>query len=219
MIFQDFSLLSVCQVAADLTIAFACGFLISLLYRWTYRGPSYSSALASSLVALSMITAVVIMVIGNSLARAFGLVGALSIVRFRTAIRDMQDIVFIFFSLAAGIAAGVGLHTTAITGTMLIGTVVFVLSRTKYAYPKRRDFVLQFSFSLSEEGAPYLAVLERHCRRYQLVNLRSFGEGKELEVAFYVDLVDKDNSEKLVRDLGQVRGVNRVSLFFDEELP
>jgi len=110
----------------DLAIALLCGFLISLLYRWTYRGPAYSTTFVSSLASLSMITALVIMVIGNNLARAFGLVGALSIIRFRTAVKDTQDIVFIFFALAVGMAAGVGLHLSAIAGTLFIGLSIFV---------------------------------------------------------------------------------------------
>ncbi|HID29998.1 MAG TPA: DUF4956 domain-containing protein, partial [Desulfobacterales bacterium] len=204
--FQDFSYLSIGQVVGNILVALLCGLFISLLYRWTYRGPSYSTTFVQSIVPLSMITTVVIMVIGNNLARAFGLVGALSIIRFRTAIKDTQDIVFIFFALAVGMAAGVGLHLTAITGTIFIGAVIFILSRTNYASPRKQEFVLQFSFTSVEEGeAPYLPVLEKHCRRHKLINLRSFGDGDgrdSLGLSFYVSLKDRDKSERFIRELG-----------------
>lgn len=96
------------QVVRNLAVALVCGLLISRFYAWVTGRPGQSRTFSGSLIALSLITAVVIMVIGNNLARAFGLVGAMSIVRFRTAVKDVQDIVFIFFSLAIGMAAGVG---------------------------------------------------------------------------------------------------------------
>jgi uncharacterized membrane protein YhiD involved in acid resistance len=205
-------------VIGDLAIALLCGFLVSLLYRWTYRGPSYSATFVSSLAALTMITALVIMVIGNNLARAFGLVGALSIIRFRTAIKDTQDIVFIFFALAVGMAAGVGLHLSAIAGTLFIGLCIFLLSRTHYATLGRREYLLQFTFSPSDgQEAPYISLLERYCRDHKLVNVRSIENGNLLELSFYVHLRDQGESGQLVRELGRVPGVSRVNLFFDEE--
>lgn len=206
------------QVIGNLAVALLCSFLISLLYRWTYRGPAYSTTFVNSLAALSMITALVIMVIGNSLARAFGLVGALSIIRFRTAVKDTQDIVFIFFALAVGMAAGVGLHLSAIAGTLFIGLAIFVLWRTNYASPRRREYLLQFAFSpLGEEEAPYTSVLEKHCQHHELVNLKSVDHGDLLELSFYIRLKDKEQSGQFIRQLGQVTGVSHVNLFFDEE--
>ena len=220
-LFQDWqSILSstIGQAIANLTVALACGFLISLLYRWTYRGPNYSIKFINSMPPLSMITAVVIMVIGNNLARAFGLVGALSIIRFRTAIKDMQDIVFIFFSLAVGMAAGVGLHPVAITGTIFIGASILILSKIRYASLERREFLLQFRFTSSgEQEAPYLPILGEYCKQHKLINVRSLRNGDLLELSYYVNLKAKDRSEEFVRQLGRVQDVSHVNLFFDEE--
>ena len=108
---------STADVLANLVVAFLCGLMMSIVYRLTYRGPSYSVTFVNSLVLLSIISAIVIMVIGNNIARAFGLVGAMSIIRFRTAIRDTMDLVFIFLSLALGMACGVGLNLLALLGT------------------------------------------------------------------------------------------------------
>ena len=101
MAFLDYQNLAVfptatADVLANLLVAFVCGLMMSIIYRITYRGPSYSVTFVNSLVLLSIISAIVIMVIGNNIARAFGLVGAMSIIRFRTAVRDTMDLVFIF---------------------------------------------------------------------------------------------------------------------------
>src|SRR5210317_2112802 len=119
----------------NLIVALLCGFMISLVYRIIYRGPHYSTSFVQAMVILSMITSLVIMVIGNNLARAFGLVGAMSIIRFRTAVKDTQDIIFIFFALAAGMAAGVGLKGLAFLGTILISLILLSLNKFKYAAP------------------------------------------------------------------------------------
>ena len=119
------------ELLGNLFMALICGFTISLVYRSIYNGPNYSAKFVQSMVVLSMITALVIMVIGNNLARAFGLVGAMSIIRFRTAVKDTHDIVFIFFSLAVGMAAGVGLKVLAFFGTMFIGVIMLGLSKSQ----------------------------------------------------------------------------------------
>ena len=87
-----------------------------------------------------MITAIVLMVIGNNLARAFGLVGAMSIIRFRTAVKDTQDIVFIFFSLAVGMAAGVGYHLIAICGTVFVSLTMLVLTQFSHGSTTQREY-------------------------------------------------------------------------------
>ena len=111
------------DVLLNLLVAFLCGLVIAQTYKLTFGGASYSKSISNSLVVLAMITTVVIIVIGNNLARAFGLVGAMSIIRFRTAVKDPMDIVFIFFSLAIGLAAGVGLAQIAIVGPFVWGAV------------------------------------------------------------------------------------------------
>jgi uncharacterized membrane protein YhiD involved in acid resistance len=200
-------------------VALICGFFILLLYRVTYNGPSYSRSFANSLVILTMITALVIMIIGNNLARAFGLVGAMSIIRFRTAIKDTQDIVFIFFSLSVGMAAGAGLHGIAIVGSGLVGVVTYLLSLGRGAALKRREFLLQFSLNgnANEESPAYLPVMKKYCKAHKLINMKSIQDGTTLELSFYVGLKDQDKGTQFLRELEKTPGIGRVNLFFDEE--
>jgi uncharacterized membrane protein YhiD involved in acid resistance len=168
-----------------------------------------------------MITAVVIMVIGNNLATAFGLVGAMSIIRFRTAIKDSQDIMFIFFALAIGLACGVGLFSVAVIGTLLIGAVFFVIVKINYSAPRKKDFLLQLVTTSSQENdAESLnKVLCKHCRKYNIVNVKTVGEdGIDLfESSYYIKLKDEENNQKLIQDIKGLKNVKHANLFFDEE--
>lgn len=202
----------------NLVVALICGFIISIFYRVSYRGPHYSTSFVQAMVILSMVTALVIMVIGNNLARAFGLVGAMSIIRFRTAIKDTQDIVFIFFALAAGMAAGVGLNIIAIAGSLFIGAVLLSLSKSEYAKPHKRDFLLQFQCKLNDDNNPYTSVLEKFCKRNKLINMQSLGAEDLYEFSFYVQLKDKEQRTELVRELNRLADISQVRLFVEEEI-
>ncbi len=210
--------LTIDQIILNAAVAMVCGFFIMYLYRITYQGPSYSQSFAGSMVILAMLTAIVIMVIGNNLARAFGLVGAMSIIRFRTAIKDPQDIVYIFFSLAVGMAAGAGMHLVALIGTGVVGFVTYALSFSRGGAAQRREFLLQFSMNGKPgEDAPYLDTMKRYCKDHKLVNMKSLDEGETLELSYYVRLKDQDKGTSFVRELEKTPGIERVNLFFDEE--
>jgi len=213
----DLLSISLQDIILNITVALLCGLFISWLYRKTYRGPGYSVSFVHSIVLLSMITAVVIMVIGNNLARAFGLVGAMSIIRFRTAVKETMDIVYIFFGLAVGMAAGVGYHAIAVTGTLFIGAVLFLVSKSGVSAPKQKEYLLQFSISRNgNEQAVYQDVLDLYCRQHKVINVKTVGEEDVLELSYYVRFKDKEKNTRFVHDLKQVHGVKDIHLFFDE---
>lgn len=221
--FDEFQLIdifrpSIFDFAASLFVALGCGIAIALVYRLTFRGTSYSPSFINSLVLLSLITAVVILVIGNNLARAFGLVGAMSIIRFRTAVRDVIDIVFIFFSLSIGMAAGVGLNSVAIIGTIFISLVIILLDSVGFGSPPRIKHLLQVSYTGTPEGEAALqGVLKKYCRNIQLMNIRQ-PAGKETMEAFYHLSLRKSNKDReFVQALRELEAVEQVNLFFEEE--
>lgn len=218
--FQNIDLfpLSLYEVVLNLLVSVFCGLFISFIYRITYRGPSYSRTFAHSLVLLTMITSIVILVIGNNLARAFGLVGAMSIIRFRTAIRDTQDIVFIFFSLTIGMAAGVGLSLLAFVGTLMISIVILLLVHTDFGQSQKQQHLLQISYKSSAGNDSRLAeILARYCRQVKLMNLKNVGPTGELDAFYQVVLKSKQQPEELIRELNTLQEVFGVNLFFDED--
>lgn len=205
-------------VAVKVGVAFLCGLAIAWLYRRTYRGPGYSVAYTNTLILLTMATAVVIMTIGNNLARAFGLVGALSVVRFRHAVKNTQDIVYVFLALGIGMASGVGFYDVALVGTVCIGLVILLLYKSRFATPRRDDYLLQFNYRSSGDKVPsYQAVLDSHAAKLTPINVRSLGETDLIELSFYVRLRRKDKGAELISDLNRTPGVQYVNLFFDEE--
>jgi len=203
----------------NLAVAFIGGLIVAYFYRKTYEGPGYLNTFVNSLIVLAMITSLVIMVIGNNLARAFGLVGAMSIIRFRTAVKETQDIVFIFFALTIGMAAGVGLHKLALGGAVGIGLVAVLLKRTDLMIPTKKEFLLQFVLSAGagDEELIYQPVMDEYCRNYRLINAKSLGENGDLELSFYVILKHKIDHGAFIKKLRGIKGIKRVNLFFDQE--
>ena len=198
-------------------VALLCGIVIAYLYRLTYNGTSYSSSYVQSLVAFAMITTIVIMVIGNNLARAFGLVGSMSIVRFRMAIKDTRDIVFIFFALAIGMACGVGQHMVAVLATIFIGIVILILSHGQFGVQHKKEYLLHFNYDSPDDNhAPYMNVFKKFCRKFKLINIRSVGESDEFELSYYIVLKDDELSQSFLKELGGFEGIKHLNFFFDE---
>ncbi len=217
--FQNIDLfpVNVFDVFGNMMVALACGITIALVYRFIYKGPSYSVTYVNSLVLLTLITSIVILVIGNNLARAFGLVGAMSIIRFRTAVRDVQDIVFIFFALSIGMAAGVGLHVIAVAGTVIISMVAIVLVTFNFGAPPKQEYLIQLTYSASEATEDKIReILNRYCRRYKIVNIKNT-VGNEMEAFYQVVYRRKFKSANLIRELKDMEDVVNVNLFFDQD--
>lgn len=218
--FQNIDLvqLNVYTVLTNLAVSLACGIIIALVYRFIYKGPSYSASYVNSLVLLAIITTLVIMVIGNNLARAFGLVGAMSIIRFRTAVRDVQDIVYIFFALAVGMASGVGLYAIAISGTILICLVSVVMVTFNFGAPGKSEYILQIIYKPSKETeGEVAAILHKFCRGIRLSNLKSGAEGDNIEAFYQFSLRGRYKSTQLVEEFSTLSDKVRFNLYFDQD--
>ncbi|HNQ82792.1 MAG TPA: DUF4956 domain-containing protein [Bacteroidales bacterium] len=210
--------LNVYTVLTNMGVSLACGIVIALVYRFIYKGPSYSATYVNSLVLLSLITTIVIMVIGNNLARAFGLVGAMSIIRFRTAVRDVQDIVYIFFALTVGMASGVGLYAIAISGTILICLVSVVMVTFNFGAPGRAEYVLQIIYKPSKDTEDRIAgILQKYCRGIRLSNLKSQGENDGIEAFYQFSLRRKYKSTELVEEFSHLSEKVKFNLYFDQD--
>lgn len=127
------SSLSFIDIAMSLLVAFVVGSFIYLIYKWTYRGVLYSPTYNATLLIMTMVTSIVIMTIGTNIVLSLGMVGALSIVRFRTAIKDPMDIVFMFWAIAVGISTGAGLYFLTIVGAIIVGLIIILLARQKFS--------------------------------------------------------------------------------------
>ena len=159
---ENVTSISILDMALALLLAFGVGLFIFLIYKKTYAGVLYSSSFGVTLVALTMITTLVILAVTSNVVLSLGMVGALSIVRFRTAIKEPLDIAFLFWAIAAGIVLAAGLIPLAVFGSLFIGIIILI-------FANRKDMTNPFIVVLdcdgqkSEEAA--LDFLQKHTRR------------------------------------------------------
>lgn len=128
---ENIASVSILDMTIALALAFGIGTFIFLVYKKTYQGVMYSSSFGATLVALTMITTVVILAVTSNVVLSLGMVGALSIVRFRTAIKEPLDIAFLFWSIAVGIVLAAGMIPLAVMGSVIIGVVLLVFVNRK----------------------------------------------------------------------------------------
>lgn len=133
---ENVASVSVFDMILTIALSFGIGVFIFLVYKKTYRGVMYSAGFGTTLIALTMITAIVILAVTSNVVLSLGMVGALSIVRFRTAIKDPLDITFLFWSIGAGIILAAGMIPLAIIGSVCIGIILLVfVNKTSNTHP------------------------------------------------------------------------------------
>ncbi len=128
---QNVTAVSIFDMVVALVLAFCVGVFIFFIYKKTYQGVMYSASFGVTLIALTMITTLVILAVTSNVVLSLGMVGALSIVRFRTAIKDPLDIAYLFWSLAAGIVLAAGMIPLAVFGSLFIGIVLYLFTNRK----------------------------------------------------------------------------------------
>lgn len=149
---ENIESVSILDMAIALALAFGIGMFIFLVYKKTYQGVIYSSSFGTTLVALTMITTVVILAVTSNVVLSLGMVGALSIVRFRTAIKEPLDIAFLFWSIAVGIVLAAGMIPLAVVGSVIIGVILLVFVNKKSHY-NPYIVVLSCADSITEKKA------------------------------------------------------------------
>lgn len=128
---ENVSSISMIDMLLTIVLSFGIGLFIFLIYKKTYRGVMYSAGFGTTLIALTMITSIVILAVTSNVVLSLGMVGALSIVRFRTAIKDPLDIAFLFWSIGAGIVLAAGMIPLAVIGSVCIGLILLVFVNQK----------------------------------------------------------------------------------------
>jgi hypothetical protein len=203
------------EIAKRIAIAFVAGFVVAGVYVIGIGRPKEeTSTLPTTLVLLTVVIALVTLVIGDSLARAFGLVGALSIVRFRTVVEDTRDTAFVIFAVVIGMGVGVGYNFLAVIG---IPAVLFAALLMRWGWPdangKSGPATLTVRIGLGNEPEKLLGpVFGPHLSEYRLIGSATAKQGAALELTYSVRLRNPNASYPLVADLNRVEGVQGVEL-------
>lgn len=195
-------------VPSDLFIALGLGFvvglIIALVYRKTYRGVLYSPSFTLTLVMLTLITTPVVMCIKSDIALSMGMVGALSIVRFRTAVKDPMDTAYMFWSLTMGILLGAGLHLVALIVVLCISVLMFVLTFVKFTAPNAYLLVMHYD----EYCEPAITKeLDRSVKSYKLRSKTLTRAGAEM--TYEVRLSER---HEVVTRMLDIEGVHDATL-------
>jgi hypothetical protein len=201
------------EIFYSLCMCFVLALVLANIYRWTHQGFSYQRSFLQTIVLASIAVSIMIMAIGNNMARGLGILGAMAFVRFRTPIRDPRDVIFIFASLAIGISCGAQVFLVAIMGTLFFGFTAFFLSWSPWA--SRREFEGLLRFLLPADGKASGALPEifaQYCTNAELIATREAIQGEVLEYAYQVRLIDPSYKVDLVDAVSKLPDASEVSL-------
>ena len=201
----------------DMVLVMALGFLLSAAIGWiyqiTHRGASYSQSFVFTLVLNGMVVALVMLVIGSDIARAFSLVGALSIIRFRNAVKETRDVGFIFFTMAIGMAVGTKFYLLAVAGTLVISAVIVLMTRYNWYAREMSSHVLYIQVP---NGVPFENLFDKalaKCTRSsELIGADSVQGGMLTELTYSVGLKKSAGVQDFLSEIGNLNGNNKVTL-------
>lgn len=202
---ENIASVSIFDMVLALVLAFGIGMFIFLVYKKTYQGVMYSSSFGTTLVALTMITTVVILAVTSNVVLSLGMVGALSIVRFRTAIKEPLDIAFLFWSIAVGIVLAAGMILLAVTGSVIIGVILLVfVNRKSYCNP----YIVILScadFTAEKKAKEFLDQQVLKC----VVKSKTAQKGA-IELNYEIRM--KNDNTDFINELSEINGINNAVL-------
>ena len=202
---ENVSSVSVLDMAVALVLAFGLGMFIFFVYKKTFSGVMYSSGFGVTLIALTMITTVVILAVTSNVVLSLGMVGALSIVRFRTAIKEPLDIAFLFWSIAAGIVLAAGMIPLAVFGSLFIGIVLLVFVNRK---PHLNPYIVVIGCEGHESERQALEFLKSKVQRCA-VKSKTAQKGM---VELNLEIRMKEDNTDFINELAAMDGVNSAVL-------
>jgi hypothetical protein len=201
----------------SLLTALALGQAIGAVYMWTFGGLSYTRSFVFAVVTGSVITCMLMLALGNSLAAGIGIAGGMALIRFRTSMRDPRDLIFVLASLSAGVACGLKAWGPAIIGAAIFiaGAVIFTYS--DFGARERADGLLRVQVPTGPDAERGLAdVLQRHTRSFALVTLREAAQGGAMQHAYQVRLRSAAHRTPLLLELERLEGTRDISLLLQE---
>lgn len=197
--------LSVTAIAYTLLFSFGLGLFIFFIYRVSYKGVMYSKTFNVTLIAMAMITTSIILAITSNIILSLGMVGALSIVRFRAAIKDPIDVAYLFWAVGIGIVSGAGLWMLALISSVVIGIILFVFSKITDV---QTPYLLVVSYQTEETDDLVIKEIESEAKRYRLKS-KVFHSGN---YEMTVEIRERNKAASLVNKIGEIKNVSSVAL-------
>ncbi len=203
----------------SLLLAFVLGQVIAWGYYFTHTGLSYSRTFVQSLVVITIVIATIMNIIGNNIVTAFGLMGALAIIRFRNVVKDTRDLVFIFCTLVIGMAVGTQRYFIAIAATVFLILVIFYLHVTHFGSRQPYNGFLRFDFPGNiDPSHPVMSILKRFCHKYTLLSANESYDDDKVAYAYQLIVRNSKQNERLIKELESIEGVEQITITMQEQL-
>lgn len=201
------------DVLLTIIISFVLALLIGWVYKITHRGTAYSQSYIHTLVLMSMVVAVIMLIIGSNIARAFTLVGALSIIRFRNAIKETRDVGYIFLAMAVGMAAGTRFYTLGVIATLTICFLLWIMSKFDMFASEVREQLLKIRLPAD---MPYQTLFDepftQYLSRVDLVAMETVQAGMLLELVYSISFKKSDQIPAFLEALRVLNNNNKIVL-------
>ncbi len=207
------------SVLLSLLLAFVLGQVLAWVYYGTHSGLSYSRSFVQALILITVVVALVMAVIGNSIITAFGLMGALAIIRFRNMLKDTRDVAFVFCALVIGMAAGSQRYAIAVVGAAVLCSIAVYLHLVSFGSHRPRNAFLRFYLDGMigpEHALP--SILKRYCSSFLLISMQRSDAVDGAEYAYELMVRDCRRNDEMLLELGNIDSMEGISLTMQEEL-
>lgn len=206
-------------VAFNLFIAMILGVVVAKVYRRVHRGISYSSSYAYSIVIITMVVCLVMMVIAGNITRAFTLLGAFTIIRYRTAVKDPKDTAFIFLALVLGLAVGSSDYAIAFTGAGMLVTTALMLDKLNFGAMVKLDQVVYLTVDSEKIDQKRLEkILKSLFKEIEIINVNYNSSAKALQYSYSVKLGKVNDQAMAIEELSKISGVKNVEVLASQQI-
>jgi hypothetical protein len=196
----------------SLSLAFLLGLAVALLYRYTHRGLNYEQSLLTTLVLLPPIVTMVMMFIRGDLVLSLGLVGSLSIIRFRTPIKDTRDMVYLFWVIAIGLGCGTDNWTLVIIATIFLAIITALLYIFEYGRPRHSDFVLVLAGNSRYPSGNAEEIIRRHTMTARVRSHEVENDNWEIIFELRFSRTQEKEADQMINSFRKLEGIDRISL-------
>ena len=212
--FQDLTgVFSVTDVVISLVLSFVLCATIGWVYQITHRGASYTQSFVHTLVLNGMVVAIVMLVIGSNIARAFALVGSLSIIRFRNAVKETRDVGFIFFTMAIGMAIGTKFYLLAVVAAVIISLLILIMTRFNWYARRVVSQILKIQVTNDAQfDTLFDSIFVKYTSSSELISVDSVRSGMLTELTYSVGLKKQSKIQEFLNEIKRLNGNNRVTL-------
>jgi uncharacterized membrane protein YhiD involved in acid resistance len=201
------------EVVIALVLSFALCLMLAFFYRQSHRGLSYSVSFVHAMIIMGVTVSVIMLIIGSNIARAFTLVGALSIVRFRNPVKDSRDVAFIFVTMAIGMAVGTGFYVMAVIFTLFACFMVYTLSRFEIGTTSRSEVLLKAHVPQAANfDTMFNELFYQHLRDHALLSVEPLREHGEVELVYSLEFKPRTDRAAFLNDVRRLAGGGRVAL-------